>query len=115
MNFTSDIDLFREWARSICWKDVRIDNPRAYNVAIIFKRAMGTGQIKHITGLKNYLSKYGKNVVVENLLKPGQWRRDWKQTLVSDGFLILRHPNWDIARHLAERAGVEIQLIARPN
>jgi len=112
MNFTSDIDLFREWARAVCWKDVRIEKPRQYNVAIIFKRAMGKGRIHSITGLKHFLQKYHSAVMVENLLKPGQIRRDWKQTLVSDGFIILRHPNWDITKHLAEKAAVDIQLFA---
>ena len=73
---------------------------------------MGKGTIRRITGLKQYLAKYGKAVMVENLLKPGQRRRDWKKTLVSDGFLLLRHPDWAVAKHLAEKAAVEIQLLA---
>ena len=113
MNFTSDIDLFREWARAVCWKDVRIERPRQNNVAIIFKRAVGNGRIHSITGLHAFMERYGSAVVVENLRKPGQMRRDWKQTLVSDGFLILRHPNWDVTKHLAEKAAVGIQLFAR--
>jgi hypothetical protein len=112
MNYSSDIDLFQEWARAVCWEDVRIKNPRMYNVAIIFKRAMGKGKITKIAGLQSYMNKYGKAVMVENLLKPGQRRRDWKQTLVSDGFLILRHPEWGVAKKLAEKAAGEIQLIA---
>jgi hypothetical protein len=52
--------------------------------------------------------------MVDNLLQPGQRRRNWKQTLVSDGFLILRHPNWVTAKHLAEKAAVDIQLFAAP-
>ena len=112
MNYTSDIDLFREWARAVCWNDVRITNPRKHNVAIIFKRAMGKGKINRIAGLRSYLAKYGQAVVVENLLRPGQWRRDWKQTLVSDGFLIVRHPDWNVAKQLAEKAAVEIQMFA---
>ena len=113
MNFTSDIDLFREWARAVCWKDVRIDKPRQYNVAIVFKRAMGTGRIHTISGLKTFLRKYHSAVMVENLLKPGQLRRDWKQTLVSDGFIILRHSNWDIAKQLAEKGATDVQLFAQ--
>jgi len=112
MNFTSDIDLFREWARAVCWEDVRIERPRRYNTAIIFKRAMGQGHIKAITGLKRYMAKYGQAVVAEKLLRPGQRRRDWNQTLVSDGFIIARHPDWNVARELANRAAVDIQLIA---
>ena len=36
-------------------------------------------------GLRSYLHQYGAAVTVENLLKPGQRRRDWNATLVSDG------------------------------
>lgn len=113
MNFTSDIDLFREWARAVCWKDVHIEKPRKHNVAIIFKRAIGQGKIQHISGLNAFLEQYGSTVMVENLSKPGQRRRDWKQTLVSDGFVILRHPNWDITKHLAEKFAVQVQLFAQ--
>ena len=113
MNFTSDIDLFQEWARAVCWNDVRIEKSRQYNVAIIFKRAMGKGQIQRITGLHSFLEQYGSTVMVENLRKPGQMRRDWKQTLISDGFVILRHPNWDITKHLAEKFAVQVQLFAQ--
>ena len=112
MNFTSDIDLFREWARSVCWKDVQIENPRKYNTSIVFKRAKGNGKIQHIIGLVNFLNQYGHTVCVENLLRPGQRRRDWKQTLVSDGFIILRHPDWKIAKHISERFAVDVNLIA---
>ena len=112
MNFTSDIDLFREWARAVCWKDVQIKNPRLYNCAIIFKRAHGNGVIHRIEGLRNYLHQYGPAVVVENLLKPGQHRRDWNATLVSDGFLIVRHPDWRVAQVLAEKVATDIHLFA---
>ena len=113
MNFTSDIDLFREWARSVCWNDVRIERKRQYNVAIIFKRANGKGRIQRITGLRSFLEQYGSTIVVENLRKPGQMRRDWKQTLVSDGFVILRHPNWDITKYIADKFAVQVQLYAQ--
>lgn len=112
MNFTSDIDLFREWARAVCYHDMHIKNPRLFNCAIVFKRAQGQGKIRHIAGLQSYMQKFGRAVMVENLLKPGQHRRDWKQTLVSDGFLILRHPQWNIAKELAQRAAVDIQIFA---
>ena len=74
---------------------------------------MGKGRIHRITGLRSFLEQYGSTVVVENLRKPGQMRRDWKQTLVSDGFVILRHPNWDITKYLAEKFAVNVQLYAQ--
>lgn len=102
MNFTCDIDVFREWARAVCWKTWEAPTDRKYNVAIVFKRALGQGKITSISGLEQVQRRYGQWLCWENLLKPGQNRRDWKQTLVSDGFLIVRHPEWEEARRMAE-------------
>jgi hypothetical protein len=49
---------------------------------------------------------------VEDLLPVGAHRRDWKQTLVSDGYLIVRHPTWDGAISLAQQVQTGIQLFA---
>ena len=51
--------------------------------------------------------------MVDELLRPGQRRRDWKQTLVSDGYLIVRHPTWEGALALADDAAQTIGLFAR--
>jgi biotin carboxylase len=112
MNFTCDIDLFREWARSVCWKSFEADTTRKYNAAIVFKRAKGEGTIREIQGLRSYMARYGQGVVWENLLPVGSRRRNWKQTLVSDGFLLVRHPTWGGAMTLANAAAEEITLYA---
>jgi hypothetical protein len=46
------------------------------------------------------------------LLRPGQHRRDWMQTLVSDGYLIVRHASWDGAVQMADEAARHIGLFA---
>ncbi len=112
MNFTSDIDLFREWARVSVWGRFEADTTRKYNVAIVFKRALGQGRITRITGLDDYLRRFGPHVVSEQLLRPGTPRRNWKNTLVSDGFVIVRHPEWGEARRMAAAAATDITLFA---
>jgi biotin carboxylase len=112
MNFTGDIDLFREWARAVCWKSFEATNHRKYNVAIIFKRARGQGRITRVEGVEHFMRRYGLGVVWNNLLPVGANRRNWKQTLVSDGFMMLRHPDWDATRHMADRVAEDITLYA---
>lgn len=112
MNFCADIDLFREWARAVCWHDFQGDITRRYNVSIIFKRAQGEGRITHITGLEHYMARYGRYVVADTLLRPGTPRRNWLQTLVSDGFLLVRHPDHDACMAMAEAAATDVQLYA---
>jgi biotin carboxylase len=112
MNYTSDIDLFREWARVACWKSFEADATRKYNCGIIFKRAKGHGRITRIEGLDEWKKLAGKWVVEDNLSRPGTPRRDWKQTLLSDGWLLCRHPDWDEAKRISFAAATGITMYA---
>ena len=51
-------------------------------------------------------------VVEEQLLRPGTPRRNWKQTLLSDGHVLVRHPDWAEAHRLAFAAANGIRLYA---
>ncbi|HTE50658.1 MAG TPA: ATP-grasp domain-containing protein [Kofleriaceae bacterium] len=112
MNYTSDIDLFREWARVSTVGRFEASTERKYNVGIIFKRAQGQGQIHGISGIREYYARYGAHIVEDTLLRPGAQRRDWKATLLSDGYLVVRHPDWDQARQMALAAATDVQLYA---
>jgi biotin carboxylase len=113
MNYTSDIDLFREWARVACWRKFEGDTTRKYNTGIIFKRAQGQGRISRIHGLGDWLRAAGPHAVEEKLLRPGTPRRNWKQTLLSDGHLMVRHPNWNEAHRLSFLAATGIKIYAQ--
>jgi biotin carboxylase len=112
MNLTCDIDLFREWARAACWHAFEASTHRKYNVACIFKRARGQGRIRQVQGLEAYRRQFGPGICWENLLPVGTPRRDWRQTLVSDGFVMVRHPDWTEVRRMADAAATGIQLWA---
>lgn len=112
MNYTGDVDLFREWARVACWRSFEASTRRKYNAGIVFKRALGQGRITRITGLGDYLRRYGQWVVEEQLLRPGTMRRNWKQTLLSDGHLLVRHPDWDEAYRMSFAAATDVTLYA---
>ncbi|MFO0607978.1 MAG: ATP-grasp domain-containing protein [Polyangiales bacterium] len=112
MNYTSDIDLFREWARVACHGRFEAAVPRKYNAAIVFKRALGQGRITRIEGLGEWLRMCGRWVVEDELLRPGTHRRDWKQTLLSDGHVLVRHPEWAEAHRMAFAAATGIKMYA---
>jgi biotin carboxylase len=112
MNYTSDIDLFREWARVACWHSFEAVTPRKYNAGVIFKRAVGQGRITRIEGLRDWLGAAGPWAVEEALLRPGTPRRNWKQTLLSDGHVMVRHPDWAEAYRLSFLAATGIKMYA---
>jgi biotin carboxylase len=112
MNYTCDIDLFREWARACVMHEFKASTERKFNCGIVFKRAMGQGRITRIEGLGAWLRECGDSVCEEKLLRPGTPRRNWKHTLLSDGHVIVRHPEWDEAHRLSFAAATGIRMWA---
>jgi len=112
MNYASDTDLFSGWAEAVVRGEFRERVERRYNAAIIYKRAQGQGQLRHVEGLERLLSKYGEHIVLIDLLPPGAPRRNWRQTLLSDGHLIVRHPDLPRTLEIADAVGTDLQLYA---
>jgi biotin carboxylase len=112
MNFVSDIDLFAAWAEAIVHGTFSLEFERLYNCAIIFKRAQGHGFIRRIEGLERILAEFGEHIPALDLLPVGAHRRDWVRTLLSDGYVFVRHPDLDTTAELSDRVGVELQMFA---
>ena len=112
MKYACDFDVFRAWAQAVIHG--KIDEPfeRRYNVAMIFKRARGVGRITRIEGVDALQQRFGQHVVWNTLLPPGTPRRDWRKTLVSDGFVMLRHPDLQQTLEMADAVGTELHLHA---
>ena len=112
MNYASDTDLFAGWAEAVVRGRFTQKVERRYNAVIIYKRAQGSGRIYRVEGLERLLTKYGEHVVLIDLLPLGTPRRDWRQTLLSDGYLIVRHPDLRRALEIADFVGTDLQLYA---
>jgi hypothetical protein len=113
MNVGSDVDLFREWARAVCWGHVEVPAEKRYCTAIVFKRARGQGIIQHAHNLDAFLHKFGRHVVIDEVLRPGSRRRNWKQTLLSDGFVVVRHEDMATTLRIAQTFAEEVTLHAQ--
>jgi biotin carboxylase len=112
MNFASDIDLFRGWAEAVCHGRFTQPLERRYNCASVFKRAQGQGRIQRIEGLGPLLAEFGPAIVHVDLLPVGAPRRDPMQTLISDGLVVVRHPDLATTIRIADRVGTDLQLYA---
>jgi len=112
MKYVCDFDVFREWANAVTQGRISSGIKPKYNVANIYKRARGTGRIAAIQGAEKLNREFGKHVVWNTLLPVGSRRRDWKKTLVSDGFIMLRHPELGATLEMANRVGSELEMFA---
>lgn len=112
MKYACDFDVFKAWGQALTLGRVEERYERRYNVATIFKRARGVGRISHIAGTEELQARFGQHVVWNTLLPPGTPRRDWRKTLVSDGFVMLRHPDLQETMDMADAVGSEMQMYA---
>lgn len=112
MKYACDFDVFRAWGEAVTLGRMECAFERKYNVATIFKRARGTGRISRIDGIDQLQQQFGEHVVWSTLLAPGMPRRDWLRTLVSDGFIMLRHPDLERTIAMADAVGTDLQLYA---
>ncbi len=112
MKYACDFDVFRAWGSAMTEGRLDAKIERRYNVATIYKRAQGIGRITHIEGVDTLQRRFGEHVVWNTLLPPGSPRRDWLRTLVSDGFIMLRHPDLTETLAMADAVGSELHMYA---
>ncbi|MGB5347902.1 MAG: ATP-grasp domain-containing protein [Woeseia sp.] len=113
MNYSNDFDVYVGWAQAVTRGEFDQVAARRYNAAAIFKRARGQGRISAIHGLDGLRRRFGQHIVVEDLLPIGAARRNWRQTLLSDGYLIIRHPELQRTLEIADAVGTDLQIDAR--
>jgi hypothetical protein len=62
--------------------------------------------------LERLLARFAPFVASIDLLPVGAPRRNWKQTLLSDGSLVVRHPDLSTCEEIADAVGTDIQIHA---
>jgi biotin carboxylase len=112
MNYSTDADLFSAWAQAVTHGRISQPIDRRYNAASIFKRARGAGRITHYEGLPQLLAEFGAHVAAVDLLPAGAPRRDWRAVSVSDGMVIVRHPELASTLEMANRFATDLHLYA---
>jgi formate-dependent phosphoribosylglycinamide formyltransferase (GAR transformylase) len=112
MNFASDVDHFRSWAEAIVHGRITRPLERKFNAATVFKRAIGNGQIQRYEGLDRLLAELEPWIAAVELNPIGAPRRNWKQQLIGDGMVVVRHPDLRVCTEMADRVGTELQIYA---
>lgn len=113
MNWANDFDVFRGWAQAVLHGRFEERAHRRFHVACVFKRAHGAGRIARITVREQLHAAYGPHIVEDALLPIGAPRRNWRDTLLSDGWIAVRHPDLSTCRSMMQAVIDGIRLDAR--
>jgi ATP-grasp domain len=111
MNYATDGDVYVGWAEAVVHGRMQ-QLEKHYNVGSIFKRAHGAGRITHVEGLDQLLADYGNAVALVDLLPVGAPRRDWRSSVIGDGMIIVRHPEFQRVVEMTDRFAADVQMYA---
>ncbi|KIG12422.1 hypothetical protein DB30_01497 [Enhygromyxa salina] len=112
INASNEIDIYREWARSVCWHSFEAEPKRRYHVATVFKRAIGQGRITRIEGLDKVYRRCHGGLVIADLLPVGHPRRNWKATLLGDGYVMMRSVDYRDLCEMRDEAVNSLRMYA---
>ncbi|HLQ38207.1 MAG TPA: ATP-grasp domain-containing protein [Planctomycetota bacterium] len=112
MNYSCDIDLFRGWAEATCHGRLGQDVRKKYNAGMVFKRAQGEGRLLRYDGLEKLMSRYGPHIANIELTPIGQPKRDARQVIVGDGWIVCRHPDLQYTLEMCDAFATELRLFA---
>lgn len=112
INYASDIDTYTGWAECVVHQRFTQPAERRYAAAWIYKRARGHGRIRRYEGLESILTEFGSHIVDIDLNPIGSPRRDWRNVLVGDGLVVVRHPDEATTRHMAEHIAAHLHIVA---
>jgi hypothetical protein len=111
MNYATDGDLYVGWAEAVVHGRMQ-QLERHWNVGSIFKRAIGDGRITHVEGLDRLLAEFGDAVRMVDLLPVGAPRRDWRASVIGDGMIVVRHPEFQRVVEMTDRFADEVKMYA---
>ncbi|MBI3790204.1 MAG: ATP-grasp domain-containing protein [Gemmatimonadetes bacterium] len=114
MNWANDIDLFLGMGEAELKGTLSQPLERKYNCTCLTKRAQGQGIIRRIDGVEKVRRALGDQLVAVNLLNVGEHRRDWKLTLLGDGWVVIRDPDVQACMDASDFVGQTIQMYATP-
>ncbi|MCA9752935.1 MAG: ATP-grasp domain-containing protein [Gemmatimonadetes bacterium] len=114
MNFACDLDLYRGWAEAVCHGRFSQPVVRKYHSAGVFKRANGEGIVRRIDGLDRILTEMGHHITAVDLTPVGAPRKNWRTSVIGDGYVMMRHPDLETVLEMADRVATEVQLYATP-
>ena len=112
INYATEGDTYLGWAEAVLHGQLQRPLEQHFNAASIFKRARGTGHISGVDGLDALRAAYGNDIVLVDILPTGAPRRDWRATVVGDGWVVVRHHELQRVIEMTERFATDLQIYA---
>jgi hypothetical protein len=108
----NEIDLYREWAKAVCYETTDRRPTRRYACGIIALRPDHDGRIAGYEGTEGVFRQYGDNVVGSHVPEPGTPTQPVEAGFMANAWMRVRHPDYDALRGILDEIGERVQVRA---
>jgi hypothetical protein len=108
----NDMDLYREWALSVCHHRTETPPSRSHACGIIALRPDRDGRISHYEGTGAVFGRYGGLVVDQHFPEPGTPTQPVAAGYMANAWMRVRHPDYDTLRGILSEIGETIRVRA---
>lgn len=109
----NDMDLYREWAMAIVHGKISQHPSRAFAAGMIALRPDMDGVISHVEGLDQIRQHYKDQIIDAHFPSPGSPTQPIEGGFWANGWLRLRHPDYDQLCQILNHIGETVHLKAK--
>lgn len=110
--WANDFDIYREWAKAICFNTCDPQPSRRYSAGLISIRASQDGTVKGITGLDAVKARCGNWLGEVRMPAVGSRAAAVEGGYNAGAYLWVRHPDYDECRRMLDYVGQTLKVWA---
>ena len=108
----NDIDLYKMWAEAVVWGRVSQRASQRFAAGLIALRPSQDGTIVGFTGLERMEKRFG-STLFKRVLPAGRHTQPVEAGYLANGYICVRHPDYDTVRQILDDIGQTVKCIAR--
>jgi hypothetical protein len=109
---SNDFDIYREWGMTIAHGRSDAKLSRRFSAALVALRPSRDGRVAGYEGLEAIHRRYGEWILDSHLPPPGQPTQPIEAGYMANGWIRLRHPDYDALRGICDEIGRSVRVHA---
>lgn len=109
----NEFDLYEEWARAVCYGTVEARPSRRFAAGMVSIRPDRDGIVAGYEGVEEIEREFGEWLIDYHLPPPGTRTQPIEGGYMANGWVRMRHPDYDVLCGLLEEVGRRLRLYAR--
>ncbi|MCB9779886.1 MAG: ATPase [Alphaproteobacteria bacterium] len=105
------VDLYREWARAICWGEAHgLSGPRMAG-GVVSLRPPRDGIVRGYQGIDEAQARWGRYIWRATLPPPGSHTQPVEAGYLANAAVWVKHPDYDAAREIMDGIGRLVKIV----